>query len=341
MEKVDLRSDTVTLPTEKMIKAMATAPLGDDVYGEDPTINLLESTVAKATGKEAAIFTVSGTMGNQLAIMAHVNRGDEIICEEKAHVFMYEGAGIAGLSGAQARTVKAVDGILTPELVKEYIRPNNDVHQPFTKAICLENTHNHAGGTYYTIEQLKTMKDFADSVNVKVHMDGARVMNAAVALGVGIGEITKYVDSISICLSKALGAPVGAIVAGSNEYIARVRRHRKSIGGGMRQAGVLAAAGLIAFNEMPEVLVDDHKRAKKLAEGCKEIGFDINIDDVKTNIVILASKNNLQIVEELKKVGVLCNPFGAGRFRFVTHYNVDDKGVDCALSELRKLKHLI
>ncbi len=338
MKKIDLRSDTVTLPTEKMRLAMASANVGDDVYGEDPTINLLEKTIAKACNMQDAIFTASGTMGNQLAIMAHVNRGDEVICEELAHVFMYEGAGIAGLSGAQTRTVKAEDGILKPGMVEQYIRPTTDVHQPYTKLICLENTHNHAGGNYYTLKELSDIKTLAQKYNIQVHMDGARVMNAAIALDIELSEITKYVDSISICLSKGLGAPVGAVVAGSKEFIAKVRRGRKSIGGGMRQAGVLAAAGLIAFNEIAPTLENDHIRAKKLAKGCADIGFAIDPKTVKTNIVIIAADKPEQIVEKLKQEGILANKFGQGHFRFVTHYDITDEDIDYTLDKLKQIK---
>lgn len=338
---VDLRSDTVTVPTPKMREAMAAAEVGDDVYGEDPTINELERVVAEACGMEAAIFTASGTMGNQAAIMAHMNRGEELICEEMAHIFLFEGAGIAGLSGAQARTVRADDGILTPQVVKRLIRPLIDVHQPLTKLICLENTHNFSGGNYYTLEQLAQMRALCDKHNLKLHMDGARVMNAAIALDKPLGEITKYLDSISICISKGLCAPVGALVAGSGEFVQKVKRMRKSIGGGMRQAGILAAAGLIAFQEMPEYLADDHRRAKMLAQGCKEIGFAIDTDTVKTNIVIVPDENAQKISLALKEEGVLANVFGEGRFRFVTHYGIDDNDIDHALVKLKKIKSLM
>ena len=338
MKKVDLRSDTVTVPTEKMREAMANAPVGDDVYGEDPTINLLEKTVAEACGMQAAVFTTSGTMGNQVAIMAHVGRGDEIICEEMAHIFLFEGAGTSSLSGAQTRTIKASDGILTPEAVRPYIRPRTDVHQPFTKLICLENTHNFSGGNYYTLEQIEEMKKLCDKNDIILHMDGARVMNAAVAMGQPLSAITKHLDSISVCISKGLCAPVGAIVAGDEDFIQRVRRARKCVGGGMRQAGILAAAGLIAFNEMPEHLIDDHKRAKKLAEGCRDIGFAVNSEEVKTNIVIVPDEQAEKISIGLKEEGVLANRFGEGRFRFVTHYGISDADIDYVLEKLKKVK---
>lgn len=338
MKIIDLRSDTVTVPTDKMRAAMAAAVVGDDVYGEDPTVNLLEETVAKATGMEAAILTVSGTMGNQTAIMAHMQKGEELICEEMAHIFLFEGAGIAALSGAQARTVKGENGILTPELVEPMIRPLNDVHQPFTKLVCLENTHNFSGGNYYTIEQLAAMSALCKKHGLKLHMDGARVMNAVMALGVELKDVTKYLDSISICISKALGAPVGALVAGSKDFIGEVRRARKRVGGGMRQAGVLAAAGLIAFNEMPALLKDDHRRAKALAKGCKDIGFAILPEAVKTNIVIVPEPEADKVSARLKEEGIFANKFGQGRFRMVTHYGITDEDVDCTLEKLRKIK---
>ena len=338
MKVIDLRSDTVTVPTAKMRAAMASAVVGDDVYREDPTINQLEETVAQATGMEAAIFTASGTMGNQTAIMAHMQKGEELICEEMAHIFLFEGAGIAALSGAQARTIRGIDGILTPELVEPMIRPVNDVHQPLTKLICLENTHNFSGGNYYTEEQLAAMSALCKKHNIKLHMDGARVMNAVIAMGAELKDVTKHLDSISICISKALGAPVGALVAGDRAFIDEVRRMRKRIGGGMRQAGVLAAAGLIAFNEMPDVLKYDHKRAKTLALGCKDIGFDIDPDDVKTNIVIVPEPQAEKVSAMLKEQGILANKFGQGRFRMVTHYGINDENVNYTLEKLREIK---
>ncbi|MDR3349626.1 MAG: PLP-dependent transferase [Acidaminococcales bacterium] len=336
---IDLRSDTVTVPTEKMRLAMASAQVGDDVYGEDPTVNLLEKTVAAACGMEAAMFAASGTMGNQAAVMSYAGRGDEVICEESAHVFLYEGAGIAGLSGAQARPVKGRNGVLAPDVLESYVRPANDVHQPLTKLICLENTHNHAGGNYYRLEELSGVAAVARKYGIKVHMDGARVMNAAVALKVKLSSITAHVDSISICLSKGLGAPVGAVVAGAAEFIAKARRARKRMGGGMRQAGILAAAGLVAFNEMAERLEDDHRRARALAEGCLALGFEFDAAAVKTNIVIVPADDPDRISAALKAEGVLANKFGAGRFRMVTHYGIDDDAVDYTLEKLKKIKN--
>jgi threonine aldolase len=223
-------------------------------------------------------------------------------------------------------------------LIAGYVRPRADVHQPPTRLICLENTHNHAGGNYYTLEELDALAAFARERELKIHMDGARVMNAAAALGVKLGRITAAVDSISICLSKGLGAPVGAVVAGAADFIARVRRARKRLGGGMRQAGILAAAGLIAFNEMPEVLSDDHRRAKRLAAGCQEIGFALNPDEVRTNIVLAPDAAPEKISAALKAEGVLANKFGAGALRFVTHYGITDADVDYTLSALKKIK---
>ncbi len=338
MKKVDLRSDTVTLPTEKMRLAMAAAPVGDDVYGEDPSINKLEETIAAACGMEAALFTASGTMGNQVAIMAHVDRGDELICEDEAHIFYYEVAGIAALSGAQARPIKGDRGILTPELIAPYIRPTTDIHQPYTRLICLENTHNRAGGTCYSLKQLQEIRVLAEKSGAAVHMDGARVMNAVVATGDKLSAICDCVDSISICISKGLGAPVGAVVAGTKDFISKARRMRKRLGGGMRQAGVLAAAGLIAFNEMVDCLAEDHRRAKVLARGCNDIGFDIDPDSVETNILVVKTADPAKVVASLKENGVFANQFGPDKFRLVTHYNVDDEGVEYTLETLKKIK---
>ena len=338
MKRVDLRSDTVTLPTEKMRLAMASAPLGDDVYGEDPTVNRLEEQVAIACGMEAALFTVSGTMGNQVAIMSHVGHGDELICEAEAHIFYYEVAGIAALSGAQARTVVGDQGILTARLIEPNIRPLTDVHQPYTKLICLENTHNRAGGTCYSLEQLAEIKSLAAKHGSAVHMDGARVMNAAVAMGQKLSDIASHVDSISICLSKGLGAPVGAVVAGTKEFIGKARRMRKRLGGGMRQAGVIAAAGLIAFEEMVDCLADDHRRARVLAERCQAFGYGVDVENVKTNIVILYVKQPAKAVALLKEAGILVNQFGPDRIRLVTHYDIDDAAVEYTLEKLQQIR---
>ena len=335
MQKVDLRSDTVTLPTEKMRLAMASASVGDDVYAEDPTINLLEQTIAKACNMEEAVFTASGTMGNQTALMSYLHMGDELICEEGAHIFNSEVGGIAALSGAQGRIVKAEDGILTPELVAPYIRSTTDIHQPHTKIVCLENTHNRAGGTCYTLEQLQAIYNLSRERNFAVHMDGARIMNAVVAMKYSLADVAKYVDSISICLSKGLGAPVGAVVVGNKEFTKKVRRMRKRLGGGMRQAGILAAAGLIAFNEMVDRLAEDHQRAKTLAVACEELGLKANADKVVTNIIIVEDANSEKIVEKLGERGVMINNFGLNKFRFVTHYSIDDQAIAYTIEQLK------
>lgn len=338
MLKVDLRSDTVTLPTEKMRLAMASAAVGDDVYAEDPTVNLLEQTIAKACNMQAAVFTASGTMGNQTALMSYLSMGDEVICEEKAHIFNSEVGGIAALSGAQARTITGDRGILTKELIKPYIRSTKDIHQLRTKVVCLENTHNSAGGTCYTLEQLKDIYELSREHKFAVHMDGARIMNAVVAKKQNLSDIAKYVDSISICLSKGLCAPVGAVVVGKEDFIIKVRRMRKRLGGGMRQAGILAAAGLIAFNEMVDRLAQDHQRAKTLAKACQEIGFKVDSDKVETNIIIMEDPNADKVVAKLREHNVLAKTFGLNKVRFVTHNEINDQAIAYTIEKLKLIK---
>jgi threonine aldolase len=317
---VDLRSDTLTIPTKEMRDAMYNAEVGDDVYGEDPTVNKLEKLGAEITGKEDALFVSSGTMGNQIAIMAQTNKGDEIICESESHIFYYELAGISCLAGVQSRQVKGVNGILSSEIITKAIRPQ-ELHQPRTSVISLENTHNRGGGTCYSKEALKEIKTLSQDKNIKVHMDGARVFNAAIAKGVALSEIAQYTDSLTFCLSKGLGAPVGSLLVGSSDFIAECRRYRKMLGGGMRQAGILAAAGIIAIERMPQRLHIDHENAKLLAEKLKQLGF--GIDEPQTNIVLadstpLGLKAN-ELSTRLLAHGIKTNVFGEYIIRFVTY----------------------
>ncbi len=335
MELIDLRSDTVTKPTPEMRQAMAAAEVGDDVYEEDPTVQKLEALGAEKIGKEAALFVPSGTMGNQLAVLTHVNRGDEVILEAESHIFYYEVGGLALLSGAQARTIPGRQGFMEPEQIVHAIREEN-IHFPRTGLLCLENTHNRAGGTVLTPEQTKMMADAAHKHGVPVHLDGARIFNAAIALGVDVRELSAPADSVMFCLSKGLGAPVGSLLAGSKSFIVKARKNRKLLGGGLRQSGILAAAGLIALEKMVERLAEDHYHARLLAEGLANIpGLTVNPDDFPTNMVILSLEKYpltaAEFVNRLKTHGVLAGALSDKAIRFVTHKDVNEKQIKEAI----------
>ncbi len=338
---IDLRSDTVTRPTENMRKAMATAEVGDDVYGEDPTVRRLEETGAAMVGKEAALFVPSGTMGNQIAVLAHVSRGDEVLVEADSHIFYYEAGGLAFLSGVQTRVIPGKNGFMEPELLRQAVR-EKDIHQPRTGLLCLENTHNRAGGTVLTPEETELMAAVARENGIPVHLDGARIFNAACRLGVKPGELTRPVDSVMFCLSKGLGAPVGSLLAGSSEFIKKARKYRKLLGGGMRQAGVLAAAGLVALEEMVDRLVEDHEHARFLAEGLAEIpGLSLDPATVQTNIILFSVEGLKMTAGEflavMKEEGVLGVPFGKYTVRFVTHKDVSLPQIKTALQTIKKI----
>jgi len=324
---IDLRSDTVTKPSQKMRQAMYEAEVGDDVYAEDPTINRLERRAAEIFGREAALFVPSGTMGNQIAIKLHTTHGQEVICEERAHIFNYEMAMMAHFSGVVPRTVWAEDGILTWEHVASKLK-GKSCHAAKTGLISLESTHNFAGGTVIPPEIFDAVCDRAHEAGLPVHLDGARVFNASVALGVPVDRLTAKADTVMFCLSKGLGAPVGSLLVGKADVIDRGRNYRKALGGGMRQAGVLAAAGLIALEEGPAKLANDHANAKFLAEGLAGIpGFRINAKKVRTNILICdVSGTGMkagEITRGLRERGVLATDFGPIMIRFVTHLDVD------------------
>ena len=322
---IDLRSDTVTKPTKAMRQAMAAAEVGDDVYGEDPTINRLEKDAAKVFGKDAAIFVPTGTMGNQIAIRLHTEHGQEIICESRAHVMDWEMATTAAFSGCQARTVEGERGILTWEKIRRAIGPKIYYRQQ-TGLVCLENTHNMAGGTVTPLDVMTDICRGAKEAGLPVHLDGARVFNAAAALGVSVAELTAGCDTVMFCLSKGLGAPVGSMLVGSKKAIERARIFRKALGGGMRQAGVLAAAGLIALHEMSNRLGEDHANARLLAEAvANEPGVEIDLSSVETNIVIFSLARDgdaAAFCAALKARGVLASAIGPHAVRFVTHYDV-------------------
>ena len=338
---IDLRSDTVTKPTPAMRKAMAEAEVGDDVFGEDPTVNALQAKVAKILGKEASIFVPSGTMGNQLAIKSHTQPGDEVIIEATSHPYNFEGGASAVLSAVQFYCLKGVRGILDASQFEEAIRPD-DHHFPVTKLICLENTHNRGGGTIYPLQKIAEITRFARSKGLLVHLDGARLWNASVASGIKPHEYAQWADSVSVCLSKGLGAPVGSLVAGTKPFIERVHRFRKMFGGGMRQVGILAAAGIYALDHHIERLKEDHRNAKRLALGLSEIqGVSIEPEHVETNIVIFdiaeMGMTAAQVRDEMKKKGVLIHPFGKTLIRLVTHLDVSKEDIEVALKAFRKV----
>jgi threonine aldolase len=338
---IDLRSDTVTQPSDEMRRAMASAEVGDDVYGEDPTINRLEARAAEIFGREAAIFLPSGTMGNQIAIKLHTRPGQEILCEERGHIFNYEMAMLSWFSGCMVRPIAAPLGILSWNLIAPKIAPPT-YYAAQTGLISMENTHNMAGGTVTPIAAMEEICAHAHERNLPVHLDGARVFNAATYLGKPVAEITRPFDSVMFCLSKGLGAPVGSMLAGSRDFIAQARSTRKALGGGMRQAGVLAAAGLIALEHGPARLHEDHANARLLAEGLAEIpGIQIDLATVQTNILIFnvsgTGRSSTEITAELKSHGVLAGTVDPQSIRFVTHLNVNRAQCEQALDALRAI----
>lgn len=340
MRIVDFRSDTVTLPTPAMRQAMHQAEVGDDVYREDPTVRALEELAAEMTGKQAGLFMASGTMGNQVAILTHTKRGDEVICEAEAHVYYYEVGGMVTLAGVQPRTLPAQHGILSAAAICGAIRPD-DIHQPPTTLICLENTHNRAGGTCYPLDTLREIYQLSRQKKIAIHMDGARLFNAAVAHQTSARDIAQHTDSVQFCISKGLCAPVGSLLVGSREYIERARRYRKLLGGGMRQAGILAAAGIVALTQLVDRLSEDHANARYLAEAIANLGFGIDLSTVETNIVIFdTSARSLDIerfVVDLESQGIKANQFGATKVRMVTHHGIERADVDYAISILSAL----
>ncbi len=336
---IDLRSDTVTKPTAAMRKAMAEADVGDDVYREDPTVNRLEERAAALFGKEAALFVPTGTMGNTIAIKLHTNHGEEVICDARSHILDWELSMTAWFSGCLVRTISTDDGILTWDLVKGSLRPNGPHCAP-TTLVEIENTHNMAGGTVYPQPIIDEICDEAHSAGLKVHMDGARIFNAVAASGVSVARMTSKVDTVNLCLSKGLGAPVGSMVVGAGELIARGRLYRKRLGGGMRQAGILAAAGLIALEEMPGRLGEDHANAQFLAQELSRIeGISIDPVKVATNIVIFdiaaTGVTTAAFSLKLREHGVLVNGIGGTFMRAVTHYDVDREACRQAIAEVR------
>ncbi len=338
---IDLRSDTVTKPTSPMRKAMAEAEVGDDVFGEDPTVNALQEKVAAILGKEAALFTPSGTMANQIAIKSHTQPGDEVIIEATSHSYNFEAGAGGALSSVQFFLLEGRRGILEASQIEDAIRPPDD-HLPLTRLICLENTHNYGGGSIYPIEKMRDIYRLAKSKGLMVHLDGARLWNASIATGVSLRDYCQWTDSVSVCLSKGLGAPIGSLVSGSRTFIDRVHRFRKMFGGGMRQVGIMAAAGLYALEHHVERLRDDHANAKRLAVGLSGMkGVWIDPDQVETNIVIFdvsrSPKPAPQITEAVKEEGILALGFGKGRIRLVTHLDVSGEDIERALKAFHKV----
>ena len=342
MRIVDLRSDTVTLPTPAMREAMYRAELGDDVYGEDPTVNRLQQMAAERLGKEAALFVVSGTMGNLVSVLTHCGRGDKVIMGDKAHTFLYEAGGVSALGGVHVHTVPNLpNGMLDPAAVEAAIC-DEDIHSPRTRLVCLENTHNRCGGAVLSPAQMATIRQVALKHDLPVHLDGARIFNAAVALDIDAREIAALADSVQFCFSKGLSAPVGSVICGPASFISEARRNRKVVGGGMRQAGVLAAAAIVALEQMVDRLAEDHANARILAEGLAEIpGFSVNLETVQSNIVIFGlSDPRIQIGDVIKGLageGVKMGTIDPAHFRAVTHYGITREDVDSTLVAARKV----
>ena len=342
MPLIDLRSDTVTLPTPAMRKAMAAAEVGDDVFGEDPTVRKLEDLAAQRMGKAAGLLVTSGTMGNLVCQMAHCGRGDEMILGDKSHIFYYEQGGSAAIGGIHPRIVpNQPDGTLLPGDILTAIRLDN-VHFPTSRLIVLENTHNLCNGSPIPLPYLNRVATIAADNGLKLHVDGARIFNAAVALGVSPAELAAPADSVSFCLSKGLAAPVGSVVCGSSNFIAKARRTRKVLGGGMRQAGIIAAAGIVALEQMVERLAEDHDNARRLAVGLADLkGLSLGgLEKVKTNIIYMDLTSDLpstETAQKLEKAGVRVNPSGPHRLRAVTHHGITAEDVDTAVAVFRKI----
>ena len=335
MRIIDLRSDTVTHPTPEMRRAMAEAEVGDDVYGEDPTVNRLEAMAAERLGKEAAVFVASGSMANLVSGLTHCQRGEEMVLGHMSHILMYEVASVAGLGGVQVRTVANDSrGMLDPDEVEAVIRPAN-LHQPRTAMVGLENTHNRRSGGVLAPEDVGAIGDVAHRYDAALHVDGARIFNAAVALGVPVADLVRPADTVSFCLSKGLSCPVGSLVCGSGEVIERVRKNRKMVGGGMRQAGILAAAGIVALDSMVDRLADDHANARRLAQGLAVMpGISLDPDSIQTNLVIFEVTNRpaTELIDALKEHGLLASYADGQRIRMVTHYGIGEEDIDDALN---------
>lgn len=336
---IDLRSDTVTQPTAAMRRAMFEAIVGDDVYGEDPTVKHLEDLAADTMGKEAALFCPTGTMANELAIMSHTHPGDEVIIDGDSHIYYYEVGGMARLSGVMPRTIRTHGGKMTVEQLRESIRPSN-IHFPTTTLLCLENPHNRAGGVVWSIGELSTLVDSAHEMGLRVHLDGARIFHAACVLQRPVEDIVRPVDTVMFCISKGLGAPVGSLLAGSTELITRARKLRKLMGGGMRQSGIVAAAGVVALQTMTDRLQDDHRNARLIYDGIHSLpGLRVLLP--QTNMVMVTIDETLMSGSEastrLRAEGILANPMDPQRLRLVTHKDVNQADCEYVVSAFQRI----
>lgn len=340
-EVVDLRSDTVTLPTKEMLQAIQHAELGDDVYGEDPTVNKLEQMAAERTGKEAALLVASGTMANLTSTMSNAKRGELVILESQSHMYWYEAGGVSAIAGLLPWPVKTSYGVFSPEDLEAAIRPRN-IHFPEPTLVCVENTHNRHGGTIATPKQLSEIGDVAQAHGLRVYMDGARIFNAAVALKTDVKEFTKHVDNFMFCLSKGLSCPIGSLVVGTQDFIERARRVRKVLGGGMRQAGVIAAPGIIALETMVNRLEEDHKNAKLLAEGIAKIErLNVDMERVQTNMILVDTTplgvTDSLFVSQLKEEGILVSLVGKDKVRLVTHRGIEKEHIERSLTAIARV----
>ena len=334
---IDLRSDTVTKPTIEMKSFMMDAKLGDDVFEDDPSVRHLEDMAASMFGKEAGLFCPSGTMTNQIALMTHLKPGDEVICSRESHIYNYEGGGIARNAGASVRLIERKTGLLTVSDIADNINPD-DVHQPVTKLVALENTCNRGGGNCYDINEIKAIKEFCDKIGLPVHLDGARLFNAIVKKDHSAEDYGACFDSISICLSKGLGAPLGSLLLGDAHFIKTARRNRKVLGGGMRQVGIVASAGTYALNHHVDRLKDDHEHAQIIANALTNCSWINQVLDVETNIIVASLKDDfepLKFLHKLEDDGVLAIPFGKGKIRMVTHLDVSSENVEKVVESLK------
>jgi threonine aldolase len=332
---VDLRSDTVTRPTPEMYEAMLNAPLGDDVLGDDPTVTELEQLGARMVGKDAAVFVPSGTMGNQIALACHCDRGDAVLLERQSHILYYEVGAPAVIAGVVTWTLPSNLGVMDPAVVEDHV-VQSTIHTPGTSLLCVENTHNRAGGTIVPVATMAEYRRLTHKHGMKIHLDGARVFNAAVALGVPVTEIVQHVDSVNFCLSKGLRSPVGSLLCGSAAFIEEARRWRKRLGGGMRQAGILAACGIVSLTKYVDRLADDHRRAQTLAVALDAMpGLKVDMESVQTNMVYITLADASTWVAKLREQGIWVMATGPDRIRLVLHADVDDEGVARAIQAFR------
>ena len=339
MYKIDLRSDTVTKPSKEMREAISNAEVGDDVFGEDPTVKKLQDKCAEISGKDKALYVTTGCLGNQLAIKGHTKQGDEVICESESHIFHYETSAPSIISNVQLHTVNGINGVMNPEDIKIAVR-SNEYYFPKTTLICIENTHNRAGGTIQPLENLKEIYEFAKDNGIKLHIDGARIFNAAAATGIALKEYAQYCDSISFCFSKGLGAPVGSVLCGEKDFIDTAHKWRKILGGGMRQSGIIAAAALYALENNVDRLKVDHEKAKYFAEEISKIdGFNVNLDNVQTNIVVFSysKKSKEDLINLLESNGVRISSGSYENLRAVFHLDVTFEEVKKSIEIIKKI----